>query len=106
MKIECQWNGCDGIIDLQKDFDDYLPQKKKRIPFLIHTIVCPKCGNPVGGLDIGPDPWITVSTKDKPEKVTIHNPKTKECVSIENYQRGKFGVKKALNPYLKKWARI
>ena len=111
MKINCQFLGCKGIIDLDDEFKYFQEiigpdnnKKIKNVPWCTHAIICPKCGNSVGSIDLGPDVWLLLGS----DNASIHNPcDKKKGVIIKNYNKHKrFGRKKLLNPYLKDWAKI
>lgn len=109
MKMECPWKGCNNIIDLTKEFREfqyYLGTGKKveKIPWCIHTLLCSKCHNPIGGIDLGPDAWITLGSGN----ASVHDPKDiKKGHIIKDYANHKRkGIKKLLNPYLKEWAKV
>ncbi|MDI6916543.1 MAG: hypothetical protein QMC80_01955 [Thermoplasmatales archaeon] len=98
MKIECPWKGCSGIIDISKDISIGFDRKQKvsRVPWLIHTITCPKCKNVVGNFDISPQTWISLRKDGRIKEYIIQNPRTGK--SIE------FKKNPDLNHHLKKWA--
>jgi hypothetical protein len=88
--IECPWKNCKGTINLSKEFANW--PRRGRTSFLIHTIMCPKCSNPVGSMELCADPWF----EPKAKKSTINDPKTGKQVRI---------TKKNMKRHLKKWAR-
>lgn len=106
--MECPWKGCSNIIDLTKElryFQQCLGREKKveKIPWCTHTIMCSKCHNPIGSIDLGPDVWLTLGT----DNASIHDPRNiKKGHIIKDYITTKKGKKKLLNPYLKKWAQV
>jgi len=91
MTIDCPYSGCSGIIDLSKEFAGW--PYRGRTPVLVHTIRCPKCLNPVGGMELGANPWFDPETKKK----HIYEPKTGKDVKVSE---------KNMNKYLKRWARF
>jgi len=108
MNIKCMWKGCGTIIDVMKELRDigYKGNKDKnvyeKIPWSCGTIICPKCHNIVGGIDIGPSTWMQLGDKfNKNGRCTnatyvIHDPRTKKTIKVQKNED--------LNPYLKKWA--
>lgn len=106
MKISCPWKGCKGIIDLTKEFREFQKDlgtgedDPAEIPWCTHAIICPKCHNPVGNIDIEPGYWITLSNKKKQE-ITINDPIKKKSVNLPL----EIPKHKLLNSYLKDWAK-
>jgi len=103
MKMECPFKGCDGVIDITRDINkDCIERsdgKPEQIHWVIHTIICPKCHNPVAHFNIMPECWVTTFPVTKNQKHTINIPGKKESVSWMRDPE-----KHELNPYLKKWA--
>ena len=107
-KIKCHFRGCSGEIDLigemKELLDHYCEGKKPKVVHLswcLHTIICPKCMNAVGFVEVAPDSWVTLEENDDqaPKEHSILNPRSGKEIIV-----GK--DKKSLDPYLKKWARV
>ena len=106
-KIKCHFKGCSGEIDLMKEMRNLLRWSSNRknpklieLSWCIHTIICPKCMNSVGFIEVAPDVWITHEiNEEKPKKYSIRNPRNGKKIVVGN-------DKESLDPYLKKWARM
>jgi hypothetical protein len=98
MKIKCPWKGCSGDINITKDLSMvFYKNIVYQIPWLIHTIKCPKCGNIVGNFDIYPQPWVSLRKDGKIKDYSVSNPRTGVSITFKkNPDLGRF---------LKKWAR-
>lgn len=106
--MECHFAGCDAKIDVIAELEEMardicVDDKKRqrgelRIPWLTHTVTCPKCGNCVGSFDVGPG---TFGDFDG-ERNYVSKPRAK------GRRRGMVAVghkRKDLNKHLKRWAR-
>ena len=91
MKIDCPWKGCNGVIDLTKEFADW--PHRGRTAFLIHAIMCPKCHNSVGTMELAADVWFNPKTK----KRSINDPETGREIVIRR--------RSELRKFLKDWAK-
>lgn len=97
MRFKCQFLGCSGIIDVNEQIDELENDVDcEEIPWLLHTLSCPKCHNNVGSLEIDPDRWLVLPSKGR-KYYTIHNPRKDRTIKVKK--------KESLSPYLKKWAR-
>lgn len=101
--IECPFKGCTGNIDLTYEMQEicaYSTDKRGtykepyRVIWLIGTLMCPKCKNAVGLIEIRPSAWSELGK----QKLEIRNPKTGKHITIKN-------TKTALNKYLKPWSK-
>ncbi len=90
MKIDCPFKGCNGVIDISKQIFGW--PKHGRTSWLVHGLLCPKCSNFVGQIEIGATFGVNLSKRNRR---VITDIKTKKLI---------YGVKD-LNPYLKDWAK-
>lgn len=72
-KMHCLFKGCPGIINISKEIRDCFYYSREqgnpcKIPWMIHSITCPVCMNPVGDFNIGPDCWCGVGEKYKKKR--------------------------------------
>jgi len=118
-KLACPFKGCTGVIDMIDEAADCVGVrsrgKKTEIPWCVHTMVCPKCGNPVGNIDIGPSTWVTSNIEEGTSYHSIRNPRTGKHIELSDNELRDDNMTKSesdcgrknydmLNPYLKKWA--
>ena len=102
-RIHCPWKDCDGVINITRDIEDYCAHHSsdntpQKVPWMIHTFMCPKCHNAVGSLDIMPDGFATLDA----EGVDIH---TKKGFRNITKSKERDEQHRAMNRYLKPWAR-
>jgi len=93
LKIDCPFEGCDGTVDLAKQFQDW--PRRGRTSWLSHSLVCRKCGNVIGHFELHVGLWVRLG-KHNQERPLFFNPKTKQ----------KIYMKKVPDKYLKNWARV
>jgi len=106
-KIKCHFRGCGGEIDLVKEMErmlyctsDFKKARVIELSWCIHTVMCPKCRNPVAQINVGPETWVSFDDVEKePTQHTINNPRNGKTIVIDD------GEGASLDPYLKKWAR-
>jgi len=108
MKIKCMFKGCDGVINLSKEFREfqrYLDDDE--VSWCTHSISCPKCRNPVGDIDLGPGYWVNINCKNDKEMMyySINDPTEKKPIRLPKKVDKSKEKMKILNPYLKEWAR-
>lgn len=95
--MECPFKGCKGKINVVKHMRDTINGLKgKGANLAFDTLVCPKCNNIVGSINLQPSPWMTLpSKKGKPATYNVLNTKTKKSIPT---------AKNDINKYLKSWA--
>ena len=111
MKIRCMFKDCSGIIDVDKDINmGFSRAKVHEIPWLIHTIVCPKCHNSVGDFYIRPSVWMTLPRKgSKTAEYCIRNTRTGNSISFGRYVMEVHRAdpyRNKLKKFLKWWTRV
>lgn len=97
--IQCHFKGCDGKVNMRKAMNELISYlDDEQTPRCTHAIICPKCRNIIGGIDIGPCCWVFIPDKETDSLTySIHDTKTGHVIILKD--------KSELDRHLKSWAK-